>query len=41
MYTIIDKTIEIKDVVDKSKNKQLEEKLTFKDVGYYNDQYYI
>lgn len=28
---------EIKDVVEKSKNKQIEEKLTLKDVGDYND----
>ena len=27
----------IKDVVEKSKNKQIEEKLTLKDVGDYND----
>lgn len=28
---------EIKDVIEKSKNKQIEEKLTLKDVGGYND----
>lgn len=28
---------EIKDVVEKSKNKQIEEKLTLKDIGDYND----